>query len=226
MGQETGRLEIRPKTARNAVLVGLGCAAFAIIGGAMMVVGQSAEEFFGGLLSVVFFGGGGLYAIPKLLRRTVPVVLSPKGIEQHYEEGTTLILWQDIEAIGIVSMFGNKMAGVRLITYDRYLGSMSPAFADALLKKLPYLKMMTRATSLLDAPSAVALWSKMDGVDASGALEEFGKVADLASAFLWVRNTTGFDIVFAWTELDRSPKAFAELLEAWRRRATSVVAAA
>ena len=218
MGQETDRLEIRPKTARNAILVGLGCAAFTAIGGALMYAGESAEEFFGGLLSVVFFGGGGLYAIPKLLRRTVPLVLSPAGIEQRYDEGTTLVSWDDIETTGIVSLYGNKMAGIRLVNYDRYLESMSPAFADTLLKRLPYMKLMTRATSLLDAPSAVTLWSKMGGVDGPAALEEFGKVADLASAFLWVRNTTGYDIVFAWTELDRSPKAFVALLEDWRRR--------
>jgi DUF2982 family protein len=221
MGQQTDRLEIRPKTVRNAILGGLGCAAFTIAGGAMMYGGESVEEFFGGLLGVVFFGGGGLYAIPKLLRRTVPIVLSSEGIEQRYDEGTTFISWEDIQDIGIVSMFGNKMAGIRLINYDRYLESMSPEFADILLKRLPYMKLMTRATSLLDAPSAVAVWSKMGDVDAPAALEDFGKVADLAGAFLWVRNTTGYDILFGWTELDRSPKAFVALLEEWRTRASA-----
>ena len=218
----TDRLEIRPKTVRNAILAGLGCTVFTIAGAAMMYAGESVEEFFGGLLGVVFFGGGGLYAIPKLLRRTVPIVLSPQGIEQRYAEGTTLVIWEDIEDIGIVSLFGNKMAGVRLVNYNRYLESMSPEFADVLLKRLPYMKLMTRATALLDAPSAVALWSKMDGVDASTALADFGKVGDLAGAFLWVRNTTGYDIVFAWTELDRSPKTFVALLDEWRSRSRGI----
>ncbi len=106
MTPDPQRFEVRPKADRNAILAGAGCAIFTIVGLWMIF---SGENILAGLLGVVFFGGGGLYAIPKMLRRKVTMVLTPKGIEQCYAEGSALIPWADVENVGIVSIFSNKM---------------------------------------------------------------------------------------------------------------------
>lgn len=185
------------------------------LGGLWMIF--SGEEILAGLLAVIFFGGGGLYAIPKLLGREVSMVLSAEGIEQRYPQGTAFIPWYDVENIGIVSMFSNKMVGIRLTSYNRYLNDMSPDLAAFFVKSLPYLKLLTRATSLLDTPTAVVLWSKLEGADVSEVLKSFGQVGNLAEALMWARKTYGYDLMFSWADLDRPPKEFVALLEEYRR---------
>ena len=176
----------------------------------------SGEAILAGLLSVIFFGGGGVYAIPKLLRRDVSMVLSSEGIKQQYAQGSTFIPWDDVEKIGIVSMFSNKMVGIRLSSYDRYLNEMSPDLAAFFIQSLPYLKLLTRATSLLDAPTAIVLWSKLESADVSEALKSFGKVGTLAEALMWARTNYGYDLMLSWADLDRSATKFAALLEEYR----------
>ena len=212
----TRTIEIRPKAKKNAVLVGIGCALFSIAGLWMVF---SGEEVLAGLLAIVFFGGGGFYAIPKLLRRQVSMALTPEGIEQRYAEGNAYIPWSDVEKVGIISIFSNKMVGIRLKSYDRYLGRMSPSLAEFTIKNLPYLKLLARATSLLDVPTSVDVWSKLEGHDVSGGLKSFGKVGDLAEALLWARNQYGYDLALSWAELDRSATDFVALLEEYRASA-------
>lgn len=209
-------IEVRPKVNKNATLMTIGCAIFTIAGLWMVF---SGEEVFAGLLAIVFFGGGGLYAIPKMLRRKVSLVLTPEGIEQRYAEGSAYIPWSDVEKVGIVSVFSNKMVGIRLTSYDRYLDRMSPSLAEFMNKNLPYLKLLTRATSLIDVPTSAAVWSKLEGHDVSESLDSFGKVGDLAQALLWSRKQCGFDLALSWAEIDRPATDFAALLERYRSSA-------
>jgi len=209
-------IEIHPKVRRNAILVAIGCALFTIAGIWMVF---SGEKVFAGLLSIIFFGGGGLYAIPKMLRRKVSMVLTPEGIEQRYVEGKAFIPWPDVEKAGIISMFANKMVGIRLKSYDRYLEGMSPSLAEYITKSLPYLKWLTRATSLLDVPTAVSVWTKLEGHDVSEALSSFGKVGNLAQVLLWSRQRFGYDLTLSWAERDRSAEDFVALLEEYRASA-------
>jgi hypothetical protein len=90
-------MEIQPKVVPNAIIAGILCAMFAVGGIYMLISAESPNDVLGGLLCVLFFGGGGLYSIPKLLRRRVPIVLTPRGLEQRYAEGTAFIPWEDIE---------------------------------------------------------------------------------------------------------------------------------
>jgi hypothetical protein len=210
-------LEVRPKARRNSVLLALGCLVFTL-GGLWMIVEGEGKDNLAGLLCVVFFGGGGLYAVPKMLRRDVSMVLTPRGIEQHTLWGVAHVLWKDVERIGVVSQFGNKMVGVRLSTYDNYLADMSPKLAETMTRSLPYFKLLTRATSLLDAPAAVQLWSKLEGhEDPSEALKDFGHVGDLAGMYLWSRKNCGYYIMFTWADRDRSAERFVDLLEQYRK---------
>ncbi|MCX7113402.1 MAG: DUF2982 domain-containing protein [Proteobacteria bacterium] len=212
----TQTIEVRPKASKNATLVAIGCAIFTIAGLGMVF---SGEEVFAGLLGIVLFGGGGLYGIPKMLRRRVSMVLTPEGIEQRYAEGSAYIPWSDVEKVGIISMFSNKMVGIRLKSYDRYLDRMSPSLAEFMTKSLPYLKLLTLATSLLDVPTSVTVWSKLEGHDVSEALDGFGKVGDLAQALLWSRKQYGYDLALSWAEIDRPATEFVALLEGYRSSA-------
>jgi hypothetical protein len=93
---------------------------------------------------------------------------------------------------------------------------MSPGLAEFLVETLPYLKLIARATSLLDAPTAVTLWSMLEGTDTSEALESFGKVGNLAETLIWARKNYGYDLLLSWAELDRPAKKFVALLEEYR----------
>jgi hypothetical protein len=151
-----------------------------------------------------------------MLRRKVSMVVTPEGIEQRYVEGKAFIPWPDVEKAGIISMFANKMVGIRLKSYDRYLEGMSPSLAEYITKSLPYLKWLTRATSLLDVPTAVSVWTKLEGHDVSEALSSFGKVGNLAQVLLWSRQRFGYDLTLSWAERDRSAEDFVALLEEYR----------
>ncbi len=213
MAPPTLQFEVRPKVRRNAILVALGCGLFTIIGLWMIF---SGEEILAGFLGVIIFGGGGLYAIPKMLRRDVSMVLSFQGIQQRWPQGRAFVPWADVEQVGIVSIFSNKMVGIRLRSYDRYLNDMSPELAEFYVKSLPYLKLVSRATSLLEAPAAIALWSKLEGTDMSEALKGFGNVGNLAEALMWARANFGYDLVLSWADLDRPAEKFIALLEEYR----------
>lgn len=202
-------IEVRPKVNKNVTWMVITCSIFTLIGFWMVL---SGEEIFAGILAIVFFGGGGIYAIPKMMRRKVSMVLTPEGIEQRYEEGSAHIPWVDVEKVGIISMFSNKMVGIRLNSYDSYLNRMSPRLAEFTTKNLPYLKLITRATTFLEVPPSVALWSKLDGHDISEGLDSFGKVGDLAQALLWSRKQYGYDLAISWAEMDRPATEFANLL--------------
>lgn len=177
----------------------------------------SSGEIEAGLLVLLFFGVGGAYAIPKALRRKVTMVLSPEGIELTYAEGVAIVPWPDIERIGVVivgpKLAGTKMVGIRLKSYDGFLNEMSPELAAFSLKGLSYLKLAAKAATSVDAPGGVGLWVKAAGEP----LESFGDVGSLAQALKWTRDNYGYDLAFAWSELDRPPDQFVRLLEEYQQ---------
>lgn len=202
------RFEVRPNTRRNAALTAAGCAIFSIGGLAVIFSGEIKL----GLITLLFFGGGGIYAIPKLLKRKVSMVLSANGIELFYPQGSAFIAWADVEEIGIVRILSTKLVGIRLRSYDRYLKDMSPGLAAFLVKSLPLMKLITKQVLSLEAPGGVGLWLEAEGKS----LKSFGDVGNLAQALMWARENYGYDLTFAWSELDRPPDKFVSLLEEYR----------
>lgn len=184
------------------------CAIFSIVGLALIFSGEIKL----GLLTLLFFGGGGIYAIPKLLKRKVSMVLSDNGIELFYPQGSAFIPWADVEQCGIVRVFSTKLVGIRLRSYDRYLKKMSPGLAAFLVKSLPFLKLFAKQVSSVDATGWVGLWLEAEGKS----LKSFGDVGNLAQALMWARENYGYDLAFAWSELDRPPDKFVSLLEEYR----------
>jgi hypothetical protein len=109
------------------------------------------------------------------------------------------------------------MVGIRLRSYDRYLDEMPPDVAASAIQGLWYLKLMAKGALSLDAPGGAGVWAKAQGKS----LESFGKVGNLAQALLWARETCGYDLAFAWSELDRPANKFLGLLEEYRGRVQS-----
>ena len=212
------RFEVRPKAKHNAILLAVGCGSFTLAGLWMVVESQNTGEILAGILAVVFFGGGGVLAIPRLIRRSVSMVLTHPGIEQITLYGTATIHWKDIEKIGLANQSGARLVGIRLKTYDGYLANMSPELAGAIARSLPAFKLLTNAALLVEIASG-QLWSSLDGWDTARTLKDFGKVSSLAQALFWSRKTVGYDITFSWADLDRSPDKFAGLLEQYRQNA-------
>jgi hypothetical protein len=194
------RLEIRPKAARNAVLVAAGCLAFVVMG-AWMVFGQRALEYRAvGVLSVVLFGCG-LTQIPLLARRKVTLVLTPDALEQVYPQGVMTIPWADVAAVGVTSTGrGRPMAGIRLHSYDRYLEQMPPALAAQAERSARFMKPVAVATAIIA------------GGQSRGMLMEYSRTHDRASRLAWQRDHFGYDVVLGWSELDRPARDFVALL--------------
>jgi hypothetical protein len=209
-------VEIRPKSLRNGILAVLGCSIFTI-GGAFMLASGEPKTMLAGLLSIVFFGGFGLFSIPKIMRRKISFVLTSDGLKQVAPAGSAYIAWSDIESIGVVSIFRTRLVGVRLKTYDRYIASVSPEMADFFRKSLPAMKVIARATSFLDVPDAVKLWSTLAGKeDPADVLKSFGKTGTFVEALLWNRTHYEYDLLWGWSDIDRSAHEFAGLLEQYR----------
>jgi len=100
------RFEVKPKTVRNVVLLTIGCGIFVL--GGFFLMAQGGRGIFVGLLAILFFGGGGLFTIPKLARRPVSMILTSDSLQQISPYGDAVLLWQDIESIGISKVFSNK----------------------------------------------------------------------------------------------------------------------
>jgi Protein of unknown function (DUF2982) len=213
------RLEIKPKTARNVTFLIIGDFLFTAMGFYMISTGET-QNIASGLLCIVFFGGGGLIMIPKLLRRKVSMVLTREEMEQITPYGKAHIRWIDVEKLGVVSLFANKMVGIRLRSYDAYVQSMSPDMTEFLRKTLPYMKLLARGASMLSVPQVCKLWSRLEGSpDPREALKAFGKVGSYVQAMLWTREQYGYDVLIAWQDRDRSARALLDLLQAYCGRA-------
>ena len=196
------RLEIRPPTKRNIILLTIGCSIF-VIAGLLLITTGDVKSIFVGLLSITFFGGIGLVGIPKLSRRSISVVLTHDNLQQITPFGTSIVPWQDVESIGVAKIHRHKMVGIRLITYDNYIKNTSPELAESTNKKLPYLKVLAFGTSLLGS--------------SAGNMKSLGQVGNLVELMLWNRQNCGYDIYFSWMDIDRSVSDFVQLLEQFHR---------
>jgi hypothetical protein len=206
--------EVKPKAKQNAILLSIICIAFSV-SGVFLILSGDIKTVLAGFLVIVFFGGGGFFVIPKLLQRPISMILNHEGLKQITPSGTSFICWKDIESIGIARIYGNnKMIGLRLITYDNYINSMSPELIDYFIKIMPSLKLVALGTSLLDFPNSLKLWSVLENrPNPVEALRSFGKVGNLVEVLLWNRKSFGYDICLAWSELDRPASEFISLLE-------------
>jgi hypothetical protein len=213
------RVEIHPRGRRNGLLVAIGSAIFLAAGVWLMQYGEEQFDWLWGLGSVVF-GTLGLWASRRLSRRKTSMVLTPERLEQVTIYGAASVPWRDVEKVGSLSYLGQKLLGVRLKTYDAYLGGMSQELAGVITKAMPFVRVAASAMSLVPGSQLLTLWSRLDGVaEPTDALKDFGKVGDLAGMLVWSRKNLGYDVVFGWADFDRPVAELVELLERYRASA-------
>ena len=199
------RTEIRPSRVRN-VLKMIALMAFLVpASGATMIYAHEIVMKAVGALGLVFFGGGGAFALWSMTRTPWTLALAPDALEVRVEDYIGRIPWRDIEAVGLAHISGQTMPSIRLARYDNCLASLSPEAARAFERRWGAMKWMARATMVLaNEPS-------LGGHAGSSSL------ADVMRANRAL--TGGYDMSFAWSQIDRPAAKFAEFLEAeWHRR--------
>ena len=202
--------EVKPKTKQNAILLGLICSAFCV-SGFFGILSGDIKQILAGFLGLIFFGGVGFFGVSQILKRPITMILDQEGLKQITPYGTSLICWQDIESIGIGRIYGNKMIGLRLRTYDNLIDSMSPELIDYSVK---VTKRAAFGASILCVPNAIKLWSTLENrpntIEAQKSCEKVRKVVEV---LLWNRKNFGYDICLAWSDIDRPASKFITLLE-------------
>lgn len=186
-----------------------------------------------------------------LSRLDIPLTvrLSPAGIELHREPGAKwiggekpalwpdepdsdrelywtlggggsggVIPWQDVEKIGIFKFRGRKIVGVRVSSLDGFLDSQPPEPKSS--------KTLERAGQAVNV--GLEILSLVHGGEDSGGFgddaDERPKVtrnAALAQRLAVNRRNWGYEFAFRYTDRDRSPDAFAELLRSYGAKARS-----
>jgi hypothetical protein len=140
--------------------------------------------------------------------------------------GTAMIPWQDIETIGSTRIQAHKMIGIRLKKYDGYINNMSSELADLINKSLPLVRLASIGISFLNIPIYAKALAAFEGREnPARTLRKIGRVGNLAESMIFCRQTYGYDILFAWTELDRPASEFIKLLESYRTAWSSLESA-
>jgi len=135
----------------------------------------------------------------------LPLALAPDALEVPVEDFIARIPWRDIEAVGLAHVSGQKMPSIRLARYNNYMASLLPEAAHAFERRWGAMKWMARATMLLANEQS---------------LGEHANSSTLADVMRANRALTGgYDMSFAWSQIDRPAAKFAAFLEAeWRER--------
>lgn len=210
------RLEIRPQ--KLSVPLVMSCCAIMFGTGVLLL---TKNKHFGLLLMLVS-GAVTLYFVPKMRRRTFSFVLTPEGLHHDTLHGSVLIGWDTIETMGTFRRFFQPFVGVRLRNYDAYLAGVPKDFevffGRFLLVMKVHLFVVGRFSDAV-SNTLLKLWSALEGSpDPAAEMKKMGRIGDIAGAMAWARGYYGYDLVFTWSEFDRSPRRFLQLLEQWRSR--------
>ena len=199
------RDEIRPNRGIQFLKM-IGLMAFLVpASGFAMISADSILTRAVGAFGLAFFGGGGAFALWSMTRTPWTLALAPDALEVRVEDSIARIPWDDIEAVGLAHVSGQKMPSVRLVRYDSYIASFSPEAAQEFERRWGVMKWFARAATVLTLTPSLA------GHAGSSSITD----AMRANRAL----TGGYDLSFAWNQLDRPPAKFAAFLEEeWRRR--------
>lgn len=194
------RVEIRPNVARNVALAGGCCLVFVVTGAWMIITQPGLMSLFLGGFVVVFFGSL-LTRTPAMARRKVTLALTTDALERVFPQGVATIPWADVAAVGVTSTGGGpRKVGILLHSYDRYVEQMPPELAA-------YFE---RGDRFLMSASGVAAVIALG--QALGMLTDYGRTRGTASRLALTRERSGYDILLAWSELDRPARDFVALL--------------
>jgi hypothetical protein len=193
------RVEIRPNRLASALKFMLLLAFLVPACGYALIAAEGFIMKAVGGLGLLFFGGGGAVALLGIARTPWTLAFTRDALEVRVETIITRISWNDIEAVGLANVSGQKMPSLRLMTYDNYIASLSPDAVCVFEKRWGAMKWMAGATMALAGEARLA-----DHASASS-------VADVMRANRAL--TSGYDISFAWNQLDRPAAKFVVFLE-------------
>jgi len=199
------RVEIRPSRGGNVLKMIVLMALLVPASAAAMLHADGIVMKAVGALGLAFFGGGGCFALWSMMRTPWTLALAPDALEVPVEDFIARIPWRDIEAVGLAHVSGQKMPSIRLARYNNYMASLLPEAAHAFERRWGAMKWMARATMLLANEQS---------------LGEHANSSTLADVMRANRALTGgYDMSFAWSQIDRPAAKFAAFLEAeWRER--------
>ena len=128
-------------------------------------------------------------------------VVSSDGLELRRKAGSFRVGWGDVEELGCVKMYSQRMVGVRVRDPERTLSGIPDLYGGGLRFISGFARLFNRI--------GIRMPEGTDDVDT------------MPKALRYNRETMGFDIVFGWADRDRSGARFLELLERYRAPATA-----
>jgi hypothetical protein len=190
-----------------------------------MLSGDRIEIRLFGLIGVAFFGLGGLCALYMMLSRTWSFALTDEGIQINGNSlgyKGSLIPWQDVEQVGIASVRGQKMVGIRLGSYERFLQSrrVSASHDYGVMILIGFLRsigLASRTALVPDAEPREYAKSLHEKRETQEALKPWRGARSAADLLRGNRASCSFDVTFSWSDLDRAPQAMVDLItEHWQ----------
>lgn len=221
------RIEIQPPKLKIALKF-LALEAFLVPASIFaLLAGERLLVRLAGMVGVLFFGLGGVIALCAILTRKWSFAITDDGIEVNtakFGYRVAHIPWRDVEAVGLATVAGQTMVGVRLLSCDAFLRSrLSSGRADYGVAALIALLRATRLVGVAHAvPDAKPLDLVADGLDNTvGAdLKAWDGVRNAAALLQGNREKCGYEVAFPWSDLDRPPQAVVTLIEERWRTAT------
>jgi hypothetical protein len=215
-------VKIRPPKLKLIMLVGAG--ALLALGCAFLLInGHKATDRLTGLLGVVFFGSLSAILVYITLKRSWSFALNDAGIEiNNLKYKASFVPWRDVEAVGLATILDKKMVGIRLASYDAFLASRGlspsqdhPANRVIWLSRIAGFVNMAR---LIPDDNVIKYANDLNEMHETGeALKPYSDAKDATDLLKTNRATCGYDLAFAWSDIDRRPQAMVELIyERWQ----------
>lgn len=213
------RLEIRPKSRRNA----LGIVAIAVFLIGLGLQGLDKGSDFDQMIALlnILSGTVCLWLAWKFWNRPVSLVLTSGDIEWHTASGHARIPLADIEAAEPMSTLKIRFVGLRLRRFDRVINSMSPEMRKLHERGLPLMRIVAPLSLKFIAmhipTGVIKTLTGLAGLpDMVGMMETAGNAKTIGDSFRLMRQLYGADIMFPEYDLDRRTEAFCQLLENYR----------
>jgi len=199
--------------------LGAICAAFTIAGIWMVMSGEFLT-IIGGAVGIAFFGGCGAWALLKMWRQRVVLRLTPTGLESMVGP---IVPWDNVGDIGVGHYKSSKsapMVGLRLLDYDRYIGSLSPSD----IRKITAAAKAGRYVGVALTPSTVGVDTVLDAIP-SRDLKKLLPTWDLLSIpqkgiarqLAWTRNVSGgWDLLWAGSIFEQDVSEVVKVIDGYR----------
>jgi Protein of unknown function (DUF2510) len=201
------------------VLLAIVCGLFTLGGFFLLVTGDVAGVL-AGILCIALFGVVGFIGVRKIWKQRTILTLSSEGIRPG---AGGFIPWGDFESIGIgriaAGPTGTKVLGIRLSSYERYLGSLSPDQLQQMTRGAKWGKLAGFATLPSVAPEdivkAIAKWDLSELQQ--GPLLSLPQ-KNFAAMLKWSRDLSGgWDLTYSPMLFDRPCEQVVQEIENFRQ---------